>query len=508
MSDDAHRRTGELRALIAVVRRRWVRQGRPPHGRPCDGRGRRAGARRARGRVPDRRRRALPLVLLAVAAGRRGSRGGGAGRRSRGARASTIAGSRGSSRSASRTLPGDRALDDALVSALDAAGQTDYPGRAAFLPLLLEDAVRRLRAIDPGEIVTPESMRGAAGRAAAGGAPCWPSRWSSSAPTFGRALETARLRFFPGSVRVDVRAGERARSRRHAAAHSRRRCTASAGSLKHFTPSLIVAAGGERADRADDARRRRRSSSRFESVDRTFTYTRDRGVRPLGRLHRHGAVPAARRADRPALRVSVVCRARAARRAGRRRHLRAGRHARAAPHPHRQADRAGGDCARRAAGRARACRGRPHASKRISCWPRDDSYRVRLADADGLRSSGDTRILHPADGRSSAGRPHPPAVRRSADHAARGSRHRSARRRRLRHRRLRPGVRRGRRPGAGRAVRPRRAAPASRRSARGCCRPRTSASSPGTSSPTTRGRATSAAASGRRERRATSSFSR
>jgi hypothetical protein len=289
----------------------------------------------------------------------------------------------------SRALPGDRALDDTLVSALDAGGQTDYPGRAAFLPLLLQDAVRRLRAIEPGEIVTPESMRGAAGRAAAGAA-LLAAALAVSAPTFGRALETGRLRFFPGSVRVEVAPGN---VRVPAGTPVRIRTTlhGSAGSLKHFIPSLIVAAGEERR-----TVQMTQAGEAFElaipSVDRTFTYTVTAGSARSEDYTVTALFPP--RVERIDLRYVYPSFAGLAPRdeqdggdiyapAGTRVRLRI------------QTDKpiARGEIT---LGRASAVAVRGVAPRTVEAdlvLARDDSYRVRLSDLDGLRSSGDTEYF-------------------------------------------------------------------------------------------------------------------
>ena len=104
-----------------------------------------------------------------------------------------------------KALGGPR-LDDSLVSAIDAAERPAEDGSAAFLPLMLADAVTRLRAIRPAEILTHTELRRATLRAASG-VVLLLMALVASAPFFERAAATARLRFFPGSISVEVLPG-------------------------------------------------------------------------------------------------------------------------------------------------------------------------------------------------------------------------------------------------------------------------------------------------------------
>ena len=286
----------------------------------------------------------------------------------------------------SHTLSGDRALDDVLVSALDGVR---HPERAAFLPLLLQDAVRRLRAIDPGEIVTPESLRGAAGLAAAGAA-ALAVALVVSAPTFSRALETARLRFFPGSVRVEVVPGH---VRLPAGTPLRIRTTlhGSAGSLKHFTPSIVVAAGGEQRTVQMTA-----AGEAFElaipSVDRTFTYTVTAGsARSEDYTVTAVFPPRVERIDLHYVYPSFAGLAPRDEQDGGDIYAPAGTRVRLRIHTDKAI--AQGQIA---LGRAAAVAVRAVAPRTVEAdlvLARDDSYRVRLSDLDGLRTSGDTEYF-------------------------------------------------------------------------------------------------------------------
>jgi hypothetical protein len=289
----------------------------------------------------------------------------------------------------SHNLPGGRSLDDALVSAIDAAEHPDDPRRAAFLPLILGDAVRRLRAFDAREIVPPAWLRRAAGQAAAG-ALLLAVGLTLSAPTFGHALETARLRFFPGSVRVEVVPGH---VRLPAGEPLRVRTTlhGSAGSLKRFTPSLTVTAGDERRTvpmaPAGDA-----FEYVIQSVDRSFTYSVTAGsarsehytvtalfAPRVNRIDLHYAYPSfaglAPRDEQDGGDIYAP--------AGTRVRLRI----------HTDKPVAQGEIALGGASAVPVRAAGPHLVEADIVLARDDSYRVRLSDADGLRSSGDTEYF-------------------------------------------------------------------------------------------------------------------
>ena len=113
-----------------------------------------------------------------------------------------------------------RELDDSLVSAIDAAERPDAAGSAGFLPLMLGDAVRKLRAIEPAEILTPSELRRGALRAACGTGLLLIAL-VASAPFFERAATTARLRFFQESVRIEVHPRKCPHPNGHVAPYSR-----------------------------------------------------------------------------------------------------------------------------------------------------------------------------------------------------------------------------------------------------------------------------------------------
>lgn len=166
-------------------------------------------------------------------------------------------------------LPGGKPLDDALVSAVEAMESAADPGIAAFLPLMLADAARRLRDLDPADVVPQQSLRAAAGQAVAGGA-ALVLALAVFAPALGDGIETARARFFPRSVRLQVTPGN-ARIEAGSPLRIRATMTRSSGRLTRLAPSLTVTAG--------DAQRTVQMipagegfEYAIESVDRSFSY--------------------------------------------------------------------------------------------------------------------------------------------------------------------------------------------------------------------------------------------
>jgi hypothetical protein len=286
-------------------------------------------------------------------------------------------------------LSGGQPLDDALVSAIEALESTKHSAAAGFLPLIVADAVRRLRAIDRADVVTPRSFRAAAGQALAGGA-VLALALTGMAPALGRGVETAWLRFLPGSVRVEVTPGN-ARVAAGTPLRIRTLLHGSAGRLKHFAPSLTVAAGGGRrtvqmAPAGDGF------EYAIESVDRSFSYSvaagsarsEDYRVTALfaprvTRIDLHYAYPSfaglAPRDEQDGGDIYAP--------AGTRVRLRI------------QTDKpiARGEIA---LGGAATVPARPAGDRIVEAdlvLAKNDSYRVRLADADGLRSSGDTEYF-------------------------------------------------------------------------------------------------------------------
>jgi hypothetical protein len=101
---------------------------------------------------------------------------------------------------------GDPSLEDHLVSAVDVTGTPGTPGETEFSRLILIDAARRLRDLDPAAILSPQSLRRAGVRAGVGAALLL-ATFIAAVPLLGPGADAARLAFFPASVQVDVLPG-------------------------------------------------------------------------------------------------------------------------------------------------------------------------------------------------------------------------------------------------------------------------------------------------------------
>lgn len=285
-------------------------------------------------------------------------------------------------------LPGVAPLDDALVSAVEIAAAPQAPERAAFLPLVLDAGARRLQAIDPRRLIETAALRRAA-LSAAGGLAMLIVALVLAAPGLWRTLDMARVRYFPDSVNVQVLPGD-ARLPAGSPLHVRALVRGGERVLSRFPPSLVVSAGGEtravEMTRATDG-----FEFAFESIDRTFTYRVSAGAARSSQYTVTAVSPP--RVDRIDLRYEYPA---------------------FTGLPPRE-DEDGGDIYGPAGTRVRV---RIHADKPIVdgalamarggaaplaltqagervleatfVLERDDAYRVRLADVDGLRSDDRT----------------------------------------------------------------------------------------------------------------------
>jgi hypothetical protein len=159
--------------------------------------------------------------------------------------------------------------DDAIVSAVDVIAGARGATLDAFRPLIVGAALRRLRAIDSDRVVPGEAMRRAAVEAAAGSA-LLIGALVVAVPPLGRAVEAARVAMFPATVHVDVLPGN-VRVAAGEPLRIRAVVRSEAGALTQFTPSLVVAAGAEERKVAMAARGDGFEFG-FESVDRSFRY--------------------------------------------------------------------------------------------------------------------------------------------------------------------------------------------------------------------------------------------
>lgn len=174
---------------------------------------------------------------------------------------------RPSDRQVARFIEERATLNDSLVSAVDAAGRP--VAAQPFLSLLLADVVQKLRAVEPSTLVPREEIRRRT-VAAASAAAILLAALIVSWPSFDRAAATARLTFFPGSVTVQVRPGN-ARIPIGTPIHIRASVSGGSGSVTQLSPRLTVFANGQQrvvpmAAAADGF------EYVIESVDRGFTY--------------------------------------------------------------------------------------------------------------------------------------------------------------------------------------------------------------------------------------------
>ena len=181
-----------------------------------------------------------------------------------------------------------------------------------------------------------------------------------------QAFETAWVALFPDSIQVEVLPGD---VRVVAGQPFRIRAVVRGvrGPLTRVSPTMTVV-GRERVTDRPARSERRRVRVRVRVGGSDISVHDCCGRQPLARVHRDGALSAARAADRRPLRVPIVRRPRTARREGCRRPLWPCRHARPPADSRRQAGRVRSD---RAVGRnADAAAAQPPATKssrRISC---------------------------------------------------------------------------------------------------------------------------------------------
>jgi hypothetical protein len=157
-------------------------------------------------------------------------------------------------------------LDDAVVSAVSAIeGIT----ASAFGAPLVDRAVQRLRSVDVAELVPRSELRKAAAAVAVSGAALLVAL-ILAAPGAGRAVETARLRFFPGAIRVEVAPGN-AKVQEGASVRIRASIRGTGGSLNSVVPTLNVMANGARRT-VSMVRTGEAFEYTLRAVDRSFTY--------------------------------------------------------------------------------------------------------------------------------------------------------------------------------------------------------------------------------------------
>ena len=279
-------------------------------------------------------------------------------------------------------------LDDSLVSAVDAA-ERGSERDAAFLPLMLRDAIDRLRAMPPGEILPRAESRRSAWRALAA-VSVLVAALVASAPVLERAAGTAWVTLFPGTARVEllpgnvrVRAGTSVRIR--AVLHGPR------GAAARLVPKLSLVAGDTQRTFAMAP-----DGEAFEftvsAVDRTFSYAVTAGPIQSGRYTVTAlSPPRVERIDLDYEYPPFAGLAPRKERDGGDVYAPAGTRVRLTIHTDKPI--ASGELA---FGHSPALAVRAAGPRQVEAelvLARNDSYRVRLADADGLRSAGESEYF-------------------------------------------------------------------------------------------------------------------
>jgi hypothetical protein len=168
------------------------------------------------------------------------------------------------------TFPDVPPFDDALVSAVagdGGAGAADDGGM--FHGLVIEAAARRLSELGPSRIVTPRALGRAAGLAA-GGIALLALSVALAGPSLARAVETAWIALLPRAIQVEVVPGD---TRVRVGEPLKIRAVVRTGRtvLSRFTPELTVTSGNDKRVVPMTPENDGYQFS-FESVDRTFQY--------------------------------------------------------------------------------------------------------------------------------------------------------------------------------------------------------------------------------------------
>jgi uncharacterized protein DUF4175 len=156
------------------------------------------------------------------------------------------------------------ALDDALVSAVAA-----LEGTSPFRGALVDRAVRRLGQLDLDGVVPSSALR-RSGFAALGSGAALAVAMALAVPGAERAIESARVRFFPGTVRLEVTPGN-VRIKEGSPLRIRASLRGTNDSVRHVVPRLILTANGQRRDLSMSPTRGEYEYT-LKTIDRSFTY--------------------------------------------------------------------------------------------------------------------------------------------------------------------------------------------------------------------------------------------
>ena len=285
-------------------------------------------------------------------------------------------------------VTGHVTMDECVVSAVHASALAAGDARAPFAALVIEAALRRLEGVDAAALVPAAAIRRAATVAAAG-AGLLLLALIAGRPGLSHAYEAARLRLFPGSVAVEVRPGDlRIRAGRPLTIAAR--VQADGAELARSSPTLTVTAGDESrvvemAAAADGF------EFHFESVDRTFQYTVSAGA-VTSRTYTVTALfpPRVQRIDLEYRYPAFSGLSPRTETDGGDIHAPAGTRVRLAIHTDKPI--AAGELAM-ASGASALTPAGAQVLQADLVLARDDSYRVRLTDRDGLASDGDSEYF-------------------------------------------------------------------------------------------------------------------
>jgi hypothetical protein len=164
-------------------------------------------------------------------------------------------------------LPGVGALDDCVVSAIDAsAGTSEHAGFAA---LIVASASRRLEGVSARDLIPSAALWRSVALGAAGMS-LLAIVTALGYPSLTRALETARLRLFPQAISVDVVPGD-VRIPGGKPLVIRARVRAGDRDFTQLAPQLVLISGAE-SRTVDMVRRAEGFDFEIGSIDRSFKY--------------------------------------------------------------------------------------------------------------------------------------------------------------------------------------------------------------------------------------------
>jgi hypothetical protein len=164
-------------------------------------------------------------------------------------------------------LPGVGPLDDCVVTAIDAS--TGSAEHAGFAALIVDAATRRLEGVTAADLIPPSGLWRSAALAAAGTGGL-ALVIALGLPSLTRAIETARLRLFPDAITVEVSPGD-ARVPGGKAMKIHARVRAGGRDFTQLAPQLVLTSG---ADERTVVMVRAGEGFEFDigSIDRSFRY--------------------------------------------------------------------------------------------------------------------------------------------------------------------------------------------------------------------------------------------